>query len=67
MIHQPMTIMNTLMAEVFLNVVSHFLGKACGAAKLLFYHYVRFFLQNLPKLCILWVGLSDSERAGKRL
>jgi hypothetical protein len=44
------------------NFFAHFLGKAkyfitiltkslCGVAKLHFYHYVRFFLQNLPKLC----------------
>jgi hypothetical protein len=39
----------------------------CCAAKLLFYHYVRFFLPNLPKRCILWVCLSASEMAGKRL
>jgi hypothetical protein len=32
-----------------------------------FITYVRFFLQNLPKICILWVCLSASEMVGKRL
>jgi hypothetical protein len=60
------------------NFLHIFLGKAkysitiltkslCGTAKLLFYHYIRFFLQNLPKMCILWVCLSASEMAGKCL
>jgi hypothetical protein len=60
------------------NFLHIFLGKAkyfitiltkslCGAAKLLCHHYIRFFLQNLPKMCILWVCLSASEMAGKRL
>jgi hypothetical protein len=51
-------------AKYFITILTKSL---CGTAKLLFYHYVRFFLQNLPKMCILWVCLPASEMAGKRL
>jgi hypothetical protein len=52
-------------AKYFITILTRSL---CGAAKLLFYHYVRFFLPNWPKMCILWACLSVSdEMAGKRL
>jgi hypothetical protein len=51
-------------AKYFITILTKSL---CGVAKLLFYHYVWFCLQNLPKMCILWVCLSASEMAGKCL